>query len=126
MTGLAALDLDTGGTPYGPAMNTQNDADVIACTLDGDDRSLQVTAWRTLLDPVPAPARVDPDHVRLELGEVGLPHLLDLLDVERRCCSHLTYTVDVGSWGVAVVVDGPGAIAWYDALAGTSRVGHGR
>jgi len=80
-------------------------SDVIACTLSPDDLKETEKAWRKLME-LSLVSRDDvPGGLRLEVHPGSAQALRSLVDIERDCCSWITFELD----GPALTMTSPGA-----------------
>ena len=80
-------------------------SDVIACTLSPDDLKETEAAWRKLME-LSLMSRVEvPGGLRLEVHPGSAEALRSLVDIERDCCSWITFELD----GPALTMTSAGA-----------------
>ena len=68
--------------------------DVIACTLSPDDLKETEKAWRKLFELSLVAREEVPGGLRLEVHPGSAEALRSLIDVERECCSWITFELD--------------------------------
>jgi len=80
-------------------------SDVIACTLSLDDLKETEKAWRKLVELSLVSREEVPGGLRLEVHPGSAEALRSLVDIERDCCSWITFELD----GPVVTMTSPGA-----------------
>ncbi len=80
-------------------------SDVIACTLSPDDLKETEKAWRKLMELSLVSRDEVPGGLRLEVHPGSAQALRSLVDIERDCCSWITFELD----GPALTMTSPGA-----------------
>ena len=79
-------------------------SDVIACTLSPDDLKETEKAWRKLMELSLVSREEVPGGLRLEVHPGSAEALRSLVDIERDCCSWITFELD----GPALTMTSPG------------------
>lgn len=79
--------------------------DVIACTLTSEDLKETQRAWQKLFELSLVSREEVPGGLRLEVHPGSAEALRSLVDIERECCTWITFELD----GPAVTMTSPGA-----------------
>jgi hypothetical protein len=99
-------------TGFSPSALRYFEPTPIACMLDPTAMPDRLAEWRAILDQARSQSVTDDGVTRIEFGDaVVLAELVELVAVEQRCCSFLSFAVTVDGRGVGLEVRAPDGAA---------------